>query len=81
MFRGAAVTLIYNRVLSLQPGVYDESAAITLQSTDVDHVADCLQQLNEIWARLVEVTIGIYLLARQLGWVCVMPLVIVGCKF
>ena len=74
------MTLIYNRTLSLQPGTYDESAAITLQSSDVDTIADCLDNFNEIWARLLEVAIAIFLLARQLGWTCITPLVVVGCK-
>ena len=80
MLRGATVALIYNRTLSLQPGTYDESAAVTLQSSDVDAIVDGIDNINEIWSRLLEVVIGIFLLARQLGWVCVTPLVIVGCK-
>ena len=77
MFRGATVALIYNHALLIQDGLYDESTAITLMSTDVDRIALTLTSLNECWARLIEVAIGILLLARQLGWVCVMPVVVV----
>ncbi|KAI1384393.1 ABC transporter [Hypoxylon trugodes] len=77
MFRGATDLLIYERVLCVQSRIYDETAAVTLMSTDVDRVAFSLESLNEIWARLIEVAVGITLLAVQLGWVCIMPIVIV----
>lgn len=80
MFRGAAVTLIYNRALLVQDGLYDESAAVTLMSTDVDVMSHTLTALNESWALSIEVVVGIYLLASQLGWVCVVPLVTVAGK-
>lgn len=77
MFRGASVSLIYDKALQTRDGVYDESAAVTLMSTDVDQITECLTELNECWARAIEVTLGVSLLAKQLGWVCVMPLVLV----
>lgn len=81
MFRGASVSLIYNRALSIQDGLYDESAAVTLMSTDVDRITACLTELNECWARAVEVVLGVTLLALQLGWVCVVPILIVVGSF
>lgn len=80
MFRGGAVSLIYNRTLLLEDGVYDESAAVTLMSTDVDQIAFCLEELNECWSRLIEIAIGLPLLTRQLGWVSIIPLFVVICK-
>lgn len=77
MFRGASVSLIYDRTLELQDGLYDESAAVTLMSTDIDRIALCVIHLNECWARSIEVIVGMYLLARQLGWVCIMPILVV----
>lgn len=77
MFRGAMVSLIYARTLTLQPGLYDESAALTLMSTDVDRVTVSMQQVAEVWARAVEIAIGIWLLERQVGWICVAPILVV----
>jgi ATP-binding cassette subfamily C (CFTR/MRP) protein 1 len=71
------VSLIYSKTLELPAGVYDESAALTLMSTDIDRLATSLDSLNEIWARMIEMSIGIWLLERQLGWVCVASIVIV----
>lgn len=77
-FRGAMVVLIYQHTLGIQDGLYDDSAAVTLMSTDVDNIANILVTLNECWAEVIEVTVGIYLLARQVGWVSIMPIVIVA---
>ena len=46
-------------------------------TTDIDRIIDCLVTLNECWARTIEVAIGISLLALRMGWVCLMPLIIV----
>ncbi|KAE8352698.1 P-loop containing nucleoside triphosphate hydrolase protein [Aspergillus coremiiformis] len=77
MFRGAFIALIYDHSLALHDGAYDESAAVTLMSTDVDMIARSLEQVNEAWARLLEVVIGIWLLERQLGAVCVAPILVI----
>ena len=67
MFRGATVSLIYQRSLAIKDGLYDEASAVTLMSTDVDRIAECLTEINECWARAVEVAIGITLLASVVG--------------
>lgn len=77
MFRGATVSLIYQHALAISSEVYDESGALTLMSTDVDRIILCIIDLNECWARTIEVIVGITLLALQLGWVCIIPLVVV----
>jgi ATP-binding cassette subfamily C (CFTR/MRP) protein 1 len=76
MFRGAVVGLIHNKTMKLQDGVYNESAAVTLMSTDIDRITFSMVSVHEIWAHLIEVAIGIWLLARQLGWVSVIPVII-----
>jgi ATP-binding cassette subfamily C (CFTR/MRP) protein 1 len=81
MFRGATVSLIYTQSLLLDPGSVQKSAAVSLMSTDVDRIAFCLEELNECWARLIELVIGILLLTRQLGWISVVPLLVVLRKY
>ncbi|KAK2591919.1 hypothetical protein QQS21_010393 [Conoideocrella luteorostrata] len=81
MFRGAAVSLIYNHMLTLSLSDCDDSSVITLMSTDVDEIVNCLSGLNEVWAHLIEVVLGVVLLSRQLGWVCIIPLVVVVASF
>ena len=75
------VSLIYARSLEMQSGVYDDSAALTLMSTDIDKITTSAADVAEIWARLIEIGLGIFLLERQLGWVCVAPIVVVIGKY
>lgn len=78
VFRGAASSMIYAHALRIPDGTLkDRSATITLMTTDIDRIIACLVTLNECWARAIEVAIGIALLALRIGWVCLMPLVIV----
>ncbi|OJK00423.1 hypothetical protein ASPACDRAFT_1880763 [Aspergillus aculeatus ATCC 16872] len=77
MYRGAAVALIYDHTMVLADGPHDDSAAVTLMSTDVDMIARSLEQISETWARLVEIAVGIWLLERQLGAVCVAPTLVI----
>jgi ATP-binding cassette subfamily C (CFTR/MRP) protein 1 len=81
MFRGAASSMIYDHALRIPDGTLgDRSATVTLMTTDVDRIIASLITLNEFWARTIEVGIGIALLALHLGWVCLMPLIIVLSK-
>ncbi len=77
MFRGAMVSLIYAKSLEMRAGGLDDSAALTLMSTDIDRLTVSLQSLSGIWASVIEIAIGIWLLERQIGWVCVAPIVLV----
>ncbi|KAB8254971.1 P-loop containing nucleoside triphosphate hydrolase protein [Aspergillus pseudonomiae] len=76
LFRGAMIVLIHDRTLTLQDDLYTESAALTLMSTDVDGIIEHLENMNDIWARTIEVTIGITLLGTQLGATCIVPLLL-----
>lgn len=78
MFRGGIVSLIYSQTLTLIEGSVDDSAAVSLMSNDVDQIAYGLEELNEIWSRFLELAIGVPLLALQLGWASMMPLIVVA---
>ena len=45
-------------------------------SADVDRLANAIAQIHEVWAGFIEVSIAIYLLERQIGWPCVIPLIL-----
>ena len=77
MLRGGLVGLIFNKSLLLRDGLYDETAAITLMSTDIDRIGSSMQNMHEIWARLAEVAIGIWLLSIQLGAFSAIPIIVV----
>jgi ATP-binding cassette, subfamily C (CFTR/MRP), member 1 len=77
MFRGAMVSIIYAKTLEMRTGGLEESAALTLMSTDIDRLIVSIESLCEIWAYIIEMGIGIWLLERQIGWVCVAPIILV----
>ncbi|KAI8295000.1 Baeyer-Villiger monooxygenase [Colletotrichum sp. SAR11_240] len=81
MIRGALVGLINNKSLTQQSVGYDDAKAIMLMSTDAENVGQSARQFHETWAQIIEVFIGTVMLARQVGWVCVVPFVMIFCEF
>ncbi|KAF4811049.1 ABC transporter atnG [Colletotrichum siamense] len=77
MIRGALVGLINNKSLTQQSVGYDDAKAITLMSTDAENVGQSARQFHETWAQIIEVLIGTVMLARQVGWACVVPFVMI----
>lgn len=73
--RMALVGTIYHD--SLAPKDDRDDSAVTLMSNDADSAAGCGDLFHQIWAEVLEVCIGMYLLAKELGWVCIFPVVIV----
>ncbi|KXJ95019.1 ABC transporter [Microdochium bolleyi] len=75
----ASVTgVIYQKALRLDlrsEGTSHE-AAVTLVGTDAHTIIQGLVQLHEVWSAVVEIGIGVYLLYRQLGLACVMPVAV-----
>lgn len=44
---------------------------------DIDSIIEALVEVNKMWARLIEIGIGLWLLARQLGLPCIVPVLLV----
>jgi hypothetical protein len=64
----------------VQSGRHEDGAPITLMSVDVDILSTTGEMLHETWAQMLEVIVGTGLLASQIGWLCLIPLVIVFCE-
>ncbi|KAF4874091.1 ABC transporter atnG [Colletotrichum siamense] len=77
MIRGALVGLINSKSLTQQSVGYDDARAITLMSTDAENVGQSARQFHETWAQIIEVLIGTVMLARQVGWACMVPFVMI----
>jgi ATP-binding cassette, subfamily C (CFTR/MRP), member 1 len=73
--RGGLVALIFAKVVDLEAATAKDSAAVTLMSTDVDGIASGLQNIHDIWASVIELGLGVYLLQRQVGAACFLVLV------
>ncbi|KAJ6139789.1 ABC transporter integral membrane type 1 [Penicillium samsonianum] len=43
---------------------------------DIDGIVEHLENFNDVWARTIEVAVGTWLLERQVGATCVVPLIL-----
>ncbi|KAH8903310.1 ABC transporter [Coniochaeta sp. PMI_546] len=77
MIRGAVVGLINRKSLNQHFNSYDDAKAVTLMSTDTENVCQSARFFHETWAQVIEVVIGTAMLAREVGWICPVPLVII----
>lgn len=81
MTRGILVTMLYKKASLLTMTNADPANSLTLMSADVERITQGWQTMNEIWANSVEIVLAIYLLERQLGISCVVPVCVALCMF
>ena len=80
MFRGALISILISRTLTTKADKVEKAAATSLMGTDVERIAQSLQNVNEIWANIIELGIAIWLLERQIGIGSIMPFCIAAGK-
>lgn len=81
MMRGALISMLYNKTGDLSASAVNPTASLTLMSADIEQITNGWQTMHEIWANTLEVALAIYLLQRQLGVACAVPIVVAICKF
>ena len=79
MARGGLVSMLFVKGSKLQSNGIDPSASLTLMSADIERITTGWQTMHEMWANSLEVAIAIYLLQRQLGAACAIPLAVAIC--
>ncbi|KAF7874446.1 uncharacterized protein EAF02_008423 [Botrytis sinoallii] len=75
--RGALVGLIHAKTMESPSIAYDNGEATTLMSTDADSLEGIVEMVHETWAQVIEVFIGVGLLAIQVGWIWPLPLFLI----
>lgn len=81
--RGALVSLIFSKTLSLSATAtanVDTTAALSLMSTDVEGICMALTTIHDLWSCIMEAAIAIYLLQRQIGLACIVPIIVAAGK-
>lgn len=73
--RGSLLASIYSATISSTASSTD-TAALTLGTVDVDKVMMGFEVLHEAWASIVQIIIAIPVLAVQMSWACVAPIVV-----
>lgn len=80
MVRGTLVSSIYYKTTEISITALDNSAAVTLMSTDVERIEVGLRVTHELWANVVQVGLATWLLQRELGLACLVPIVVAVCE-
>jgi ATP-binding cassette subfamily C (CFTR/MRP) protein 1 len=70
------VALIYDNSLQY-PAMETDLPAVTLMSSDVDQITSAIMFGTNIWANVVTIGIGIWLVWRQLGPIALAPILVV----
>ena len=76
MARGGLISMLFAKTSLLKSSDVDPSSSITLMSADVERITNGWQTMHEIWASVIEIAIAVYLLERQLGAACAIPIAI-----
>ncbi|KAH6623990.1 ABC transporter [Chaetomium sp. MPI-SDFR-AT-0129] len=76
MLRAGLISIIYRKTGSLSLKDIDPAASMTLMSADIERIVQGFQTMHEIWGNAIEVGVAIYLLERQLGVACVVPVAV-----
>ncbi|KAJ5546687.1 hypothetical protein N7494_004272 [Penicillium frequentans] len=84
MARGILVTMLYKKASTTTLSNADPANSLTLMSADVERITNGWQTMHEIWANSAEIGLAIWLLERQLGVSCAVPVgvalfALVGC--
>ncbi|KAL1899178.1 hypothetical protein Sste5346_003100 [Sporothrix stenoceras] len=75
--RMALAGIIHNRSLTIKDGIFEDSAAMTIVGSDTESAETVGEVIHDLWADLAEFCVGMYLLSRELGWVCICPLLVI----
>ncbi|KAK3903067.1 ABC transporter [Staphylotrichum tortipilum] len=76
MVRAGLVSMIYRKTGLLSLKDIDPATSMTLMSADIERIVQGWQTMHEIWGNAVEVGVAIYLLERQLGVACAVPVAV-----
>ena len=76
MVRGGLISMLYRKATDLSITAVDPAASLTLMSADIERITNGWQTMNEIWANAIEIAVAIYLLERQLGVACFIPVAV-----
>ena len=76
MARGGLISMLFAKTALLKSNDVDPSASLTLMSADIERITNGWQTMHEIWANAIEISVAIYLLERQLGAACAIPIAV-----
>ncbi|KAL6698201.1 P-loop containing nucleoside triphosphate hydrolase protein [Trichoderma pleuroticola] len=76
MLRGVLVSAVFSKVTEVSIVAVDDSAALTLMSSDVDVIGRAMRQIHEFWANVFQIAIATWLLSKQIGYAAAGPIIV-----
>ncbi|KAK6081032.1 ABC multidrug transporter [Seiridium cupressi] len=76
MLRGLLITAVFRKTTEINITASDNSASVTLMSTDVDTIVRAVRQVHDLWADVIQVAIATWLLSIFIGPAAVAPVVV-----
>ncbi|KAH6703299.1 multidrug resistance protein MDR [Leptodontidium sp. MPI-SDFR-AT-0119] len=76
MARGGLIAMLYSKTADLSASSIEPSASVILMSADIERITTGWERIHELWANLIEIALAIYLLQRQLGVACTVPVAV-----
>ncbi|KAK3996623.1 canalicular multispecific organic anion transporter 1 [Cladorrhinum sp. PSN332] len=77
MGRGLLASAVYTKTTEAELSADDDSAPLTLMSSDVERIITGTLKIHEFWANAIEVALASWLLSRQIGTAFIGPIVVV----
>ena len=77
MARSILVTETFIKATKARIGTGDDSAALTLMSTDIERISVGFRAVHDIWASFVQAILAGWMLYNQLGIVFLAPMGVV----
>ncbi|KAG8156791.1 hypothetical protein KVR01_013396 [Diaporthe batatas] len=74
MMRSILVTEIFIKATQARIGTSDDSAALTLMSTDMERIMMGFRSFHDIWASILQAALAAWMLYTRLGVVFVVPM-------
>ena len=80
--RGALVSLIYQKVTDAATRDAAAPSVVTLIETDVERICESWEfVVTDLWASVLQLGVAVYLLQRQIGAVCIAPVILTLRKY
>ncbi|KAL6167369.1 hypothetical protein ACJQWK_06803 [Exserohilum turcicum] len=72
--RGGLISMLYNKATEVALTDVDTASSLTLMSADVERIVTGMETGHEIWSNTLEIGLAMYLLERELGAACAIPI-------
>ncbi|KAG5656426.1 hypothetical protein KAF25_000013 [Fusarium avenaceum] len=76
LLRGVLVSAVFSKATKLSTTATDDSAAVTLMSSDVDVIVRAVREVHEFWANIIQLAIATWLLSTHIGYAASGPIIV-----